>query len=145
MYRGQGVSPTDFDQMVKTKGGLISFNNLLSTSLDREVSFAFAESNQNDPYLIAILFQITIDPSIPSTPFANIRDVSYYQGEEEILFSMHSIFRIGHIRQMGNHPLLWQVDLTLTSDNDPLLHTLTRYIQEDTFVYKGWLRLSMLL
>ena len=33
------------------------------------------------------------------TSFAGIREVSYYQTEEEILFSMHTVFRIGEIKQ----------------------------------------------
>ncbi|CAF4107723.1 unnamed protein product, partial [Adineta steineri] len=41
VYRGQGLSTEDFEQMSKIKGGLISFNNFLSTSKDREVSYAF--------------------------------------------------------------------------------------------------------
>jgi hypothetical protein len=103
LYRGQGLSPTDFDQLMKTKGGLMSFNNFLSTSCDREVSFAFAASNTSDPNLIGILFQITVSPSIPSTPFANVHDVSYYQKEEEILFSMHSVFRIGQVKRLDTN------------------------------------------
>jgi hypothetical protein len=35
VYRGQDMSKVDFEQMVKTKGGLISFNNFLSTSKRR--------------------------------------------------------------------------------------------------------------
>ena len=42
LYRGQGLSKTDFEQMSKIKGGLMSFNNFLSTSKDRDVSLAFA-------------------------------------------------------------------------------------------------------
>ncbi|CAF1336113.1 unnamed protein product, partial [Rotaria sp. Silwood1] len=51
IYRGQGLSKTDFDQIVKTKGGLMRFNNFLSTSKDRHVSLMFAESNQSNPDL----------------------------------------------------------------------------------------------
>jgi hypothetical protein len=40
-YRGQGLSKIDFEQMVKTKGGLLSFNTFLSTSKDRDVSLFF--------------------------------------------------------------------------------------------------------
>jgi hypothetical protein len=79
VYRGQGLSPIDFDQLMKTKGGLMSFNTFLSTSLDRTVSFAFAESTIHNPDLIGVLFEITIDPSIPSPPFADIRNVSVYK------------------------------------------------------------------
>ena len=42
---------------------------------------------------------MTIDPSISATPFANVKNVSYFQEEEEILFSMHSVFRIGQVKQ----------------------------------------------
>jgi hypothetical protein len=99
VYRGQGLSQTDFDELLKTKGGLLSFNNFLSTSHDRAVSFAFAESSQDNPNLIGVLFEITINPSISSSPFANVENVGYYPGEAEILFSMHSVFRIGQAKQ----------------------------------------------
>jgi tetratricopeptide (TPR) repeat protein len=145
VYRGQGLSQIDFDQLVKTKGGLMSFNNFLSTSLDRAVSFLFAESNQNNPDLIGVLFEITVSPSISSSPFANIKDASYYQEEEEILFSMHSIFRIGQIKQIDKNNRLWQVDLTLTSDNDPQLHALTECMREETRGSTEWFRLGQLM
>ena len=46
---------------------------------------------------------------------------------------MHSVFRIGEIKQIDNNNRLWQVDLTLTSDNDPQLHALTeRYARRNT-------------
>ena len=56
----------------------------------------------------------------------------YYQTEEEILFSMHSIFRIGQIEQIDENNRLWQVDLTLTNDNDPQLYALTERMREET-------------
>ena len=46
VYRGQGLSKTDFDQLIKTKGGLMSFNNFLSTSINRKISLEFAEVMQ---------------------------------------------------------------------------------------------------
>ncbi|CAF0767731.1 unnamed protein product [Adineta steineri] len=49
LYRGQGLSTGDFEQMMQNKGGFISFNNFLSTSNDRDLSYAFAESNQAGP------------------------------------------------------------------------------------------------
>ncbi|CAF0800589.1 unnamed protein product [Rotaria sordida] len=96
--------------------------------------------------LVGILFVMKIDPSIRSTSFADVRDVSYFEGEEEILFSMHSIFRIGSMKQIDGNNRLWQVDLTLSSDNDPELHRLTEQICKETYPHaKGWDRLGMLL
>ncbi|CAF4936030.1 unnamed protein product, partial [Rotaria sp. Silwood1] len=132
--------------MMKTQGGLLSFNNFLSTSLDREVSLTFARKTMETSDLTGILFVMKIDPSIPSTPFANVCDVSYFQQEEEILFAMHSIFRIGSMKQIDGNNQLWQVDLTLTSDNDPDLHALTEQTRKDTYPHlEGWDRLGMLL
>lgn len=146
VYRGQGLSQTNFNQLMKTRGGLMSFNNFLLTSLDRKVSLTSAESNQSNPDLKGVLFEITIDPSISSTPFANLQDVSYYETAKEILFSMHSIFRIGKIKPIDGNDRLWQVNLTLISNNDPQLLTLTDYIRKVILPHKrGWHRLSMLL
>jgi len=146
VYRGQGLSQADFHKLKNTEGGLMSFNNFLSTSLDREVSLVFAQSDPNNSDVIGVLFQITVDPSILSTPFANIRSVSNHQDEEEILFSMHAVFRIGKIKQINDDNPHWQVELSLTSDNDPQLHVLTERIREEIYPdEKGWYRLSYLL
>ncbi|CAF4879979.1 unnamed protein product [Rotaria sp. Silwood1] len=96
--------------------------------------------------LIGILFAMQIGPSIPSTPFANVRDISYFKGAEEILFSMHAIFRIGPMTQIDGNNRLWQVDLTLTSDNDPTLHALTEQMRKEIYPEReGWDRLGELL
>ncbi len=146
VFRGQGLSQIDFAQLMKLKGGLMSFNNFLSTSLDRAVALVFAESNHYDRTLIGVLFEITINPSIPSVTFANVRDVSAHQTEEEILFSMHSVFRIEHMEQIDGNNRLWQVNLILTSDNDSQLHVLTESIRRETFPSEeGWGRLGTLL
>jgi tetratricopeptide (TPR) repeat protein len=146
VYRGQGVSNSDLEQMIKTKGGLLSFNNFLSTSKSREVSLAFAESNLLNPSLVGVLFVMTIDPSKSTTPFVSTDDHSYVQSEEEVLFAMHTIFRICDIEQMSEDNRLFKVNLTLTSDNDKDLRALTDRIREETFPYsKGWYRLGLLL
>jgi len=145
LYRGQGLSESDFNQLRHTYGGLLAFNNFLSTSFDRAVSNAFAESVTDKPDLIGVLFIMKIDPSILGTPFANLKDISYFKQEEEILFSMHSVFRIGEVKQLNGNTRLWQVELALTSDNDPQLKQLTERIQEETQGATGWLRLGKLL
>ncbi|CAF4640901.1 unnamed protein product, partial [Rotaria sp. Silwood2] len=142
VYRGQGLSEDDFDRMMNTPGGLLSFNNFLSTSMDRQVSLAFAESNQTDLDLIGVLFAMTIDSLISDTAFAKVGHDSHFEEEEEILFSMNSIFRIGSIKQIDGNIRLWQVQLTLTSDKDPDLHILTDHIRKETHpAQKGWDRL----
>lgn len=145
VYRGQGLSTAHFGKLRKTKGGLISFNNFLSTSKNRTVSFEFAERASEKDDTAGILFVMTVDPLTSSVPFAAIRDVSYFKTEEEILFSMHSVFRIGEIKEIENNKPLYQVELTLTADDDEQLRTLTECIREETEGPTGWRRLGRLL
>lgn len=146
VYRGQGLSHDDFEKLKNSEGGLISFNSFLSTSTDRKISLIFAESNLADTNSVAILFQINVDPSISSAVFANLAGIGRYEEEAEILFSMHSIFRVDKTTPIGDSNRFWEVDLSSTSDNDPQLQTLTNYIREELYPEeKGCHRLIFLL
>ncbi|CAF1144573.1 unnamed protein product [Adineta steineri] len=146
VYRGQGLSKEDFTEMTKTKGGLLSFNNFLSTSKNRNVSLDFAQQAAINPDLVGILFVMSINPTHSTTPFACVSDVSYFHTEDEVLFSMHTIFRIGVIKPIDGDNHLYKVNLTLTNDNDQDLRTLTDRIRQETFPNsKGWYRLGELL
>ena len=143
LYRGQGLSNLDFEKLQKSKGGLFSFNSLLSTSLDRDVSFLYADSIQQNSDQTAILFLMEIDPSMSSTPFARIDGISQFEDEAEILFSMHTVFRIGEMKQIDTR--LWEVNLTLTADNDSQLKSLTDYLRKEIGTENGWARMSLLM
>ncbi|CAF1100326.1 unnamed protein product, partial [Didymodactylos carnosus] len=93
---------------------------------------------------VGILFKIVVDPTISSTPFAAIDEVSYFKTEEEVLFSMHTVFRIGEIKKLDKNTPLYQVELTLTGDDDEQLHTLTKRIQHEA-KGSGWDQLGSLL
>jgi tetratricopeptide (TPR) repeat protein len=145
LYRGQGLLKKDFEKLVQSKNGLMSFNNFLSTSKDPVISLLFAEGALGSPNMIGILFKMTIDPSVSSAPFASIQNVSYFQTEQEILFSMHTVFRIGEINKIDNNDSLYQVDLKLTADDDQELRTLTERIRKEVVGATGWQRLGRLL
>ncbi|CAF0749697.1 unnamed protein product [Adineta steineri] len=145
VYRGQGFMKLDFEKLQNTKGGLISFNNFLSTSKNEKLSLSFAIDASTEPDKLGILFIMSIDPSIKLAPFASIKEVSYFKEEEEILFSMHTVFRVGTIKQMGNKNQLYQVELQLTSDDDQQLRLLTDRIREEADGDNGWERLGNLL
>ena len=48
VFRGQGLSHEYFDKMKQSKGGLMAFNNFLSTSSSREISIGFARQANSD-------------------------------------------------------------------------------------------------
>ncbi|CAF1056517.1 unnamed protein product [Adineta steineri] len=145
VYRGQGLSKTDFEQMVKTMGGLISFNNFLSTSKNREVSQTFSRHASSNPDMVGVLFVMTINPAQSTTPFASVNEMGYFREEDEILFAMNTIFRIDHIKLMDEHNRLYQVDLTVTMDNDKDLRMLSDRIQEESEGLTGWDQMGELL
>ncbi|CAF1357787.1 unnamed protein product [Adineta steineri] len=146
VYRGQCLPKEDFTKMAKTKGGLLSFNNFLSTSKDRDVSLLFAPQAATNPDLVGILFVIFINSTHSTTPFASVADVSHFHTEDEVLFSMHTVFRIEDIQPMDGNNHLYEVNLTLTNGNDQDLLTLTDRIRQETFPdEEGWYRLGFLL
>ncbi|CAF1055743.1 unnamed protein product [Rotaria magnacalcarata] len=145
VYRGQGLSMEEFENLLKAKGGLMSFNSFLSTSKNREVSLEFAQDTLNDLELVGVLFKMVIDPSELATPYAFIVDDSYFKNEEEVLFSMHTVFRIGEIKQIQKTNRLYQVILTLTNSRNKQLSALTELFRDETRGSTGWHRLGMLL
>ncbi|CAF1531484.1 unnamed protein product, partial [Rotaria sp. Silwood1] len=126
LYRGQGLLTARFEKIAKNKGGLISFNNFLSTSKNRNISLEFAKDALVTTHTVGVLFQMTIDSTESSTPFASIRELSDFAQEDEILFSMHTVFRIGEVRKIDKKSPLYEVDLKLTADDDQQLRRLTK-------------------
>ncbi|CAF1000704.1 unnamed protein product [Adineta steineri] len=147
VYYGQGLSIANFEQLKKTKGGLMSFNNFLLTSKKRDVSMEFTRNALSNSNLVGILFVMTIDPSQSKTPFACIENVSYSQeAEGDVLFSLHSVFRIDDIQRMSDNTQLFQVNLTLIGINDDDLRQLTDRIHQEIFPEEErWFGLGRLL
>ncbi|CAM2721209.1 unnamed protein product [Rotaria socialis] len=148
VYRGQGLSKTDFEKIKKAKNGLMSFNSFLSTTTDEKVADKFSRAAFKNAENVGILFVMTITPSLcNSTPFTCINDVSFYRDKEkEILFSTHTIFRIGQIESMNHdNNRHWRIHLTLTNDSDNDLKDLTDLKRKELARIRGKSRLGQLL
>jgi len=143
LYRGQALSNEDFARLQKSRDGLLAFNSFLSTSTLKSVSLDFARQNSTRENMVGIFFVMTIDPNIPSATFADIKEHSYFEGEGEILFSMHTVFRIDDVLGLGER--LFEVRLTLTGDDDPELRQLTDRMEKDIGGGTGWERLGRVL
>jgi hypothetical protein len=142
VYRGQSFSKA---KLQKTKRGLMSFNNLLSTNTKRDVSLRFAKGALRNPDMIGILFKMFINLSISSTPYASIQPISYFKNEEEIFFFMHTVFRVDEITKLDKKNSLYQVELSLTADDDQQLRILTDRILGEVVGKTDWQRLGHLL
>ncbi|CAF4085820.1 unnamed protein product, partial [Rotaria sordida] len=152
VFRGQGLSMEAFEKMKKTKGGLMSFNNFLSTSRNRDISLKnFARPAAFDADSVGILFVMNIDTAIctaSSTSFVNVKDIGFFDDkEEEILFSTHTIFRIDRIEHTEDKHTdrLWQVTLTLAGNQDDDFNKLTAHLRENIAGTTGWSRFGDIL
>ena len=132
VYRGQGISAGEFAKIRDSDGGLLAFNSFLSTSLSERISCAFAREALRKPDSVGVLFEMTIDPSILSTSFARVHNTGFYKDcEKEILFSMHTVFRIGQIEEITER--MWRVKLTSANENDDLkLKRLIGRVRDET-------------
>mgnify|MGYP001129900331 CR=1 FL=1 len=143
VYRGQSVSKEEFDNIQKTLGGFILFNNFLSTNKNKEISLDFARYTLSNADIVSVLFIITVNPSKSTSSFATIDKAAYLGDEDEIIFVMHTIFRIQKIQPIDENSRLFQVELELTHKNDEELHALTNHIHKETFPNsREWFRLG---
>ncbi|CAF1623367.1 unnamed protein product [Rotaria magnacalcarata] len=97
---------------------------------------------------VGVIFIMTIDQSklsTSNTPFAMIDEHSAIPSEQEILFTMHSVFRVVEMKQTAKNNRLWEVQLTITDDNDPQLSALTNRIKEEVQGSTGWHRMGKLM
>ena len=117
-FHGRRLSIGDFEEFQQKKYGLISFNSFLCAHKNRDLCLESARDSSTRTGLIGILFQMSIDPSVSSTPFVFTQEVSYFKRDEAILFSIHTVFQISDIQKLDNDTPLYQVDLKLTSDDD---------------------------
>ncbi|CAF0873926.1 unnamed protein product [Adineta steineri] len=127
-YRGQLMGCHEFREKLQyNSGGLLSINNFLSTSLDKDLALIFAGSGTCSD-TEAVLFEIEASSSLTAkSTFANIESKSSFSAECEILFSMGTVFRIQSVEKSEDE--LWHVCLTLTDDEDEQLRQLSEHVK----------------
>ena len=145
VYRGQGLSITDFEKLQETKGGLMSFNCFLSTSTKSDIPMMLAESSAMGRDKAGILFMMTIDPNIAPIPFADVQKESFFETEAEVLFSMHTVFRIGTIKRKDCERPYFEVTLSLSTDVDTQLTTLMDQLDGENQASDKWEHMAQLL
>ena len=64
-----------------------------------------------------------VDPRVcekPTISFVDIKSEGFFEEEEEILFTTHSVFRIQQMNQMkdAERNPMWEVHLILVGEND---------------------------
>jgi tetratricopeptide (TPR) repeat protein len=100
VFRCQFMFKEELAKLRNDVGKLISINSFLSTSMSREQALLFL----NKPAVTddrSVMFEIEADPQTDGVakPFANISSQSDYAQEQEILFTLGSIFQLTEVYQ----------------------------------------------
>ncbi|CAF3727623.1 unnamed protein product [Rotaria sp. Silwood1] len=93
------------------------------------VALLFAGQGDSRPLRESVLFQIKIYTQDNLKPFANIKEKSFMKDEDEILFSLGTIFRIESVESLDQY--VWLVNLILSGDEDQQLQNLRKYFQDN--------------
>ncbi len=127
VYRGQSISNEELTLLRQSQNGFFSMQSFLSASTMPEIGQFFAESNApSTDTLVRIVYEFKIDTRLTKTkPFADINHLSYFQGENEVLLALGSVFRIDSV-QFDDTNQRWQAELTLCDDENFDLHDLMK-------------------
>lgn len=117
VYRGQVISTDEINRMKYAKGQLISMNSFLSTSTNRKQALEFTTSRTRTDVLVPILFEIDLDLTNWSRPYADIKRLSAFAKEDEVLFMFGCVFRIDNICE-DKRLKIWRAYLTLIANED---------------------------
>lgn len=110
-YHGQLITNEHFDYLKQLRGSIISINTFLSTTISMQVALIYAGKYLESTDMVSVVLQIEIDPYTKPRPFANISHYSAFPDEDETLFSMGCVFKIGPIRQLTGEDNIWIIHL----------------------------------
>ncbi|CAF1357646.1 unnamed protein product, partial [Didymodactylos carnosus] len=125
-YRGQAVATEEMNKLRCGEGQLISFNSFLSTSLNKDEALIFARQIVSSDTLQRVFFEIKVDTRLETRAFADISDMSYFQSEKEVLFTLGSVFRLENV-MFDEREALWCVRLTLCNEDDQNIKEMYAY------------------
>ena len=140
VYRGQSIREEQLEKLRQSVGGFLCFNNFLSTSINPAIAQRFIWGSE-----IGILFEMNIDQNIRKFPFIDIDKFFLQEGkdsEQEILFTMGTVFRINNIEQQDD---FYRIRLTLSDEVDKQLEEYSSQIRRKIRSTNSFLSLLRLM
>ncbi|CAF3648134.1 unnamed protein product [Rotaria socialis] len=122
-YRGQLIPINEFEKLKSSTNQHISINTFFSTSTSSSVAVNFFINGEQHDGTVCVLFEILVDITVPTKPFAHIHKWSVNSDEGEVLFTMGTIFKIESCDELDG---FWHVKLTLSTEPDQELQALLK-------------------
>ncbi|UJR17217.1 hypothetical protein I4U23_004112 [Adineta vaga] len=119
VYRGQGLPVEELQNLKDNIDGRIAMNSFLSASLSSDIALGFTGNGTGRPMVESVLFEINCPTKeYSSKPFANIQNYSHLKTENEILFTLGTVFQIDSVEILTDE--IWHVKLTLYDEDDDM-------------------------
>jgi hypothetical protein len=129
LYRGLKMTMSELEKFRQNENAFVSTNSFLSTTRDYQAALFFAGEGKVEEPQVSVIYEIFVDTSIAhSIPFAAIEYNSIYMDEDEVLFSMAAVFRIGKTEKLDDR--LWKIKLTLTPTIEERWNMLTAHLKK---------------
>ena len=143
VFRGQLISSDELEKLRQDVGKLLSMNSFFSASMIREQALMFLNKHLVPQNIQRVLFEIDADPQTDgiAKPFANISSHSRYPAEQEVLFTLGSVFRLVGLDKEGD---IWILRLRHLGDKDHDLKALYEHMRVKDNI-SSWLRLGRVL
>ncbi|UJR26371.1 hypothetical protein I4U23_007704 [Adineta vaga] len=119
VYRSYLMSMDEMDLFRNSIDEFLSINGFFITNIHRQQTINYLLNSDLTHDLEKVLFEIYADPQTDShKPFCNITPFSFFTGEDQILFTLGSIFRLVSIHQQDieNHRI-WIIRMKLTTES----------------------------
>jgi hypothetical protein len=129
VYRGQFMSMRELNRLKRHIGGYIITHTFLSTTLSSEIALLYAGNGAQRPLYESVLFEIDINiqHSIRKIPFANISKFSQMKDENEVLFTVGTIFQVKSLKKLTDQ--LWILHLNLYDNDNSEIHEIEKHIK----------------
>lgn len=136
LYRGQGKSASEVDQLKKRISGSIAMSSFVSATRNPDVAESFAGNGEERPDMESVIFEIFLgesDKDCGRSPFADISDLSINEDEEEGLLCLGAVLRFESVEV--EEQVTWvRVRMCPREDNEPQRQLATgfdRFINPD--------------
>jgi tetratricopeptide (TPR) repeat protein len=120
VYRSYLISNEEIQLFKNSIGEFLSINGFFSANIHRQQTISYLNNPDITNDHEKVLFEILVDPLIdPTKPFCNITALSYYSSEEQIIFTLGSIFRLDSIHQQDDgKDRIWIIRMRLSNDKN---------------------------
>lgn len=130
-YRSSLMSHDEIQLFRNSVGEFLSINGFFLTNPHRHQMITYLTNPEITNDHEKVLFEIVADPPTDlNKSYCNITSLSYYQNDEQILFSFGSIFRLDSIHQQDDgKDRIWIIRMRLSTEQHKRLRNVFEHIR----------------